>query len=655
MRTEARTNRAGKDATGGQAEGRAPEGRKKRESEDGKEQSRRREVGKTRSMEDGGDEEEVDFNAGAVDSRSFTDVMTESYQTNVDRRGNADHLLQDAHNLYFSHMPRMMSTDFRFQVGEIAYTKWRGELNIVVVHFVSQKLVTSIVDPKKPAKRADGSSEGREKSQANPHRGQAGKKTEDKSGGSGQGGAKDDKKEGAKNKADGDGAESDEASNAGSDGAESERSEGGKESVGGKQGKSAAGLVPDSHGDKNVKLFKDASSHKLYADSNAMRALPVRVDKDTPPDVVAYEAEVGKGGEERKPSKAVVKRYFIPMYFVTFPGYKKRCAKTFRFWVKEKDLIKFNSVRQVAGRGNKAVVAAPGEREDDAAQAWAEREIEDINEYVYNVVYNVYKGNPTHAKFKRAPDLLPWSLPKPLQQLVLDQQNRMVKLAEEKVNFYSIGVAEMFSVAPLSERLSAYSLVQNFKYILIVMVTLIKNKGGRAPTSKCKVGASPLAKARGVQGVLVDELNVPSLRFMEQIDCSVSADITSQQFHEIYVNNIYWLDVYLVYLDKLFLHSHCHNAAEHEFLYMLAHSKGRPLSRILGLEHLARIFCYPVMYTTLLQRVQRQGAPFEAYMPITQLLLQYMAFVAADYMHNQKYLPSHLESGLFKVSHLNVS
>ncbi|GFE55195.1 D-lactate dehydrogenase, putative [Babesia ovis] len=560
------------------------------------------------------------------DTRSYTETNTESYQTNVDGSGTRSLLLQDAHNIYFSHMPRVLGTDFRFQVGEIAYIKWKGELNLVVIQFVSQKLVMKTGPIITTTGNTD-STENDNKTIADDNNGSTKKKTPK--------GAKKNQKTRTKR----------------------------------------------GH-DVNMKIFRDPCSERLYH-HNRLGMLPVRLDNQVPPDLVAYQqgetrsegnsvtglgdhasstvkAEPGitsstnmgdptstvNGSATSTTAKAGTRTtgYFMPIYFVTFPGYKKKCAKTFRFWVKEKDLIKFNSITQTSGKNPKAVVKLEDESgtttggclDETLDTLWKQREVQDINEYVYDIVYNVYQHKNGMRNPQRAPGMPPWCVPKALKKLVQDQQTEIMKTIKEDINYYSISAVEMFSKAPMIERLSAYAVVQNFKYILFRMANMMR-KGG----------------PKGKPGVLqVDEVSVPSLRLMEQLETAGGTQITAQQFQDIYLNNIYWLDIYLAYMDKEFLETHCHNEREYEFLYMTTHSRDGPLSKILGLEHLARMFCFPVLYNTLLKLIERGGEPYPVYIPITQLLLHYMAFVAIDYTHNQKYMPSHLEAGLFKISHL---
>ncbi|AFZ79880.1 hypothetical protein BEWA_027290 [Theileria equi strain WA] len=50
-------------------------------------------------------------------------------------------LSEDTCNMIFSHFPKCLGTSFRFQVGELAYIKWHGELCLVVINYSSQKLV----------------------------------------------------------------------------------------------------------------------------------------------------------------------------------------------------------------------------------------------------------------------------------------------------------------------------------------------------------------------------------------------------------------------------------------------------------------------------------------------------------------------------------
>ncbi|GBE59836.1 killing trait family protein, putative [Babesia ovata] len=591
-----------------------------------------------------------------LDSRRFTECSTESFQTNIGTMGNADHILQDAHNLYYSHMPRVLGTNFRFQVGEVAYAKWHGEFNVVVIHFVSQKLITVIGEfetsgclccaeehePSVPEPNVESTTQPttKRKSRAAKGRRAAGEDgmAVDRLGSSDDTDITDD----------GDYEYEPESS------AENETtsvSRVGAEPAA-KQSANAPEHKFEEDVDNNLALFKDPWSTRLYAKVNEMQALPLRIDKDTPPDVLACGADPERPEKEVTRPTRTLKRYFMPMYFVSFPGYKKKCAKSFRFWVKEKDLIKFNRVRPSPGKYSRGHVVEQCETTNETDQAWEDREVQDINEYVYDVVYNVY-NNKSNSKFK-PPEHLPWCLPAALRRLVKCEHARILQAQKKDLNFYSIEIAEAFSAAPLKERLSAYAIVQNFKYILILMNTLVSKHGGRKTNSKSKADLVNAARTYG-ESEMVDEVDVPSLRFMEQLETSIGTDLNAQQFHEIYVNNIYWLDIYLDYMDNMYLHTHCYTEKEHEFLYMTSYTEDRPLSRILGLEHLARMFCYPVLYTALLKRITADGEPLQVYMPITQLLLHYLAFVSTDYMHSQKYMPSHLEGGLFKISHLKAS
>ncbi|ORM41550.1 uncharacterized protein BXIN_2692 [Babesia sp. Xinjiang] len=580
----------------------------------------------------------VDTEPGTLNSTTISDRTTEVYQTNVDSSATTDHLLQDARNLCFSHMPRIPGTSYRFQIGELAYVKWKGELNVVVIHYASQKLVTSKARPKdKTSSEAGNGATDEKETQSSQQRT------------SSIGNDKGDDGDSSSDSSD----SSEEATDERSDEEvepEPVKKRGTRADRPPRGGRRLVINMSYSGEDVNRKIFRDVSSQRLYEKINELQPLTVRIDKDVPPDILAYDESATKSDEDH-----VVKRYFVPIYFVTFPGYKKRCAKSFRFWVKEKDLIKFNSVTLPTKKTQKPIIVDKPIEGDCNTEAWATRQVQGINEYVYDVAYNVYRYKSIHSDVHRAAGMSPWCVPKVLKELVQKQHSHITKSCTEEINYYSTAVSEMFSLAPLTERLSAYALVQNFKYVVILLANLIAKKGGSGQPSKNKGECSAREVETSPRNCHVDEVSVPSLRFLDHLQSALSSHVTARQFQEIYVNNIYWLDIYLAYVDKMFIHTHCYNEQEHEFLYMMKYSHKKPLSHILGLEHFARVFCYPVLHDSLLKRVNRGGQPFPVYLPITQLLLQYMAFVSIDYAHNQKYFPSHVEGGLFKISHLKLT
>ncbi|EDO08694.2 hypothetical protein BBOV_III011420 [Babesia bovis T2Bo] len=563
-------------------------------------------VGTVRSFhsdtQDAGEEYD-EMNSGLYDTRQLTEINTDSYQINVDNKAAATVIKQDGHNLYYSHMPRILGTDFRFQIGELAYVRWHGELNLVVIQFASQKLIT--VEPPSDEGQADSDTKPRSshKKSSDTPKSQLHCDEEAEMGGSS------------------------------SDLGESTATE---SKCSPKPAKRKSSTKRQSKSkkcdlDTNMKIFSDPHSEALYK-HNRLQPVPFRVDDQVPPDAPAYDNATDADED--------IYSYFVPIYFVSFPGYKKKCAKNFRFWVKEKDLMKYDAVE----RCNRPLGGS------DESPEWLQRKVQDINEYVYNMAFNMYLDSPGIENMFPGLIKQPWCVPRALISLVNDHVVQVMTAGTVDVDIYSISAVEMFTMSPIMERLSAYGLVQNFKYILFKMATLFK-KQATAPVSKPK---PTVRRATGLKDVRVDEVNVPSLRLLEHLESETLAKITSQQFQEIYLNNIYWLDIFLSYMDKEFIHTHCHNEQEHEFLYMLINSKDLRPCKILGIEYLARMFCFPVMYRDLLKHLERDGEHYPIYRPITQLLLQYMAFVAADYAHNQKYMPSHLEGGLIKLTQMNA-
>lgn len=573
-----------------------------------------------RSSEEHSDYKREDSDYGIADEPIVSEGTTETFQINVDKSGNAEHLLQDAHNLYFSHMPRVVGTGFRFQVGELAYAKWRGELNLVVIHFASQKLVTTpgdAVDYSSDDDDEEDESSAEDSQDENAHPPPKALTSDS------DGRKKDDS---SHNHVIDQGMEDADESNSGDDDLDTSDSQDDSNS---------------SPRDTNEDIFHDSCSNQLYSEVNAMRPLPLRCDETEPHVLEEKQAKKAK-------NNSISKRYFIPIYFVTFPGYKKRCAKAFRFWVKEKDLIKYKAVKH--GKQRKSMPEIDTNKESQKPEmepAWTKRNIEDINEYVYNVSYNTYEEDLAARLYNIGDAKVPWSVPLALQNVVAKQQAEIMKKRKDgKIDYLSADVRNGFSIPPLTERLSAYSIIQNFKYVLILMTTLIRRPGESNTNAKAKFDTELLPSRIG-RHAEVEDISIPSLRLMDHLESAVGSGITASKFQAIYVNNIYWLDLYLKWMDTCFLDSCCYNEKEHEFISVLQHSYRRPLSRILGFEHLARLFCFNTMYNVFLRLMYSGGCRFMEYLPITQLLIHYMTFVATDYMHSQCYTVSSMHSDNF--------
>lgn len=552
----------------------------------------------------------------ALNMQRITESSTISVQTNVNCDANAEYLLRDAHNLYFSHIPRLIGTGFRFQVGELAYAKWRGELNLVVIHFVSQKLVTSPDDAVEYSGDEDEESSDEETDASKNYSAE--------------------KKSTVKQRRRNDGHSP--LSDYDDDPSVSPEEQNDEEDV-----SSFSNDEENTPNDSNEQIFVDPCTKGLYAEGNTMRPLQLRCDENEPLDPTNGESKEDCGENP-------IKQYLIPIYFVTFPGYKKRCARTFRFWVKEKDLIKYRAVKRSTCRLSKSVLDIRKETDNPKNEPlWVRREIEDIDEYVYKVVYNTYQDDLLLKLYNKSGTQLPWCVPPTLQQLVAKHQKHVLQKGKEKINLYSADAKNAFTMAPLTERLSAYALVQNFKYVLIYLGTFMRRpREANPPVQKPETSTS--SGLKDSYKIDLDDITIPSLRILGQMETTLTANITAPQFQEIYINNIYWLDLYIKWIDTNFLDLCCYNEPERQFIFMVQNTHKRPLSRIVGLEHLARLFCFQTLYEQLLSRIYRQGQHFAVYLPITQLLIHYMAFVASDYTHNQNYTMPHIEGEFFKFA-----
>ncbi|KAK2195206.1 hypothetical protein BdWA1_002879 [Babesia duncani] len=508
-----------------------------------------------------------------------------------------EHLSKDTKNLLFSHFPRNLGTEFRFKVGELAYISWHDELCLVIINFASQKLVACSDDAfDEPTESlASGVSEAIH-GQHELQQVQLDAKI--------------------------------------------------LETIKNPASKRSIWLY-----DKNEDLFVDADSHEMYSRRNAIQPLEFALNHYGPDFRYQFDNLNGVvNGYEMDSNRMLVRSYFMPIYFVTFPGYKKRCARTFRFWVKEKDLIKLHGVDWSVKVGKKpSINYGFGAGNTLIERIWAGRSVEDINEYVYSVVHNKFYNDIVSGKYHNAmvttgSDLsLPWNVPRRLRDLVSNQQHNATLagatlLADPEATIGN----EIFSAAPFLERTSANALVQNFKYILLIIGNLIRRTHDMVAIHKSGdefiPGPDTLSDLEDMASdIELDEMCIPSMRLLDHLEGAIDGNLTYQQFFDIYINNVYWLDFYLEWINVNFLNYCCYNEHEYKHLVTVQQQRQVPLSKILGLEHFSRLFCFDVLYKHCLNRLLRSQKPFVAYLPITQLLVQYLALVADDYCHNQEY------------------
>ncbi|AFZ79881.1 hypothetical protein BEWA_027300 [Theileria equi strain WA] len=366
-------------------------------------------------------------------------------------------------------------------------------------------------------------------------------------------------------------------------------------------------------------------------------------------------SRISKPEDER----AVTRHYFIPIYYITFPGYKRKCSRTYRFWVKEKDLIKLHSVKWPTRRSKHPDVnLCTSKSEIKADPVWCKRDVQSINEYVYKIRSNLYNryivsGRCSGGQGYSGLAYLPWLIPKKLTEIVYAQYKRVSEVRNISNSF--LPIEKHFNTSSLLPRLSTRSLVQNFKYTVLVIAKLLRNtqdadfdvRGEKEDGDDDTYEEDPEVEDDDVEqdeeeedeeaDGEVDEMFVPSLRFMEHLESALDGSLTYNYFFEAFVNNLYWVDVFVYWMDTNFTTKCCFTDTECRLIKHLGENKGAPYSAFLGLEYFCRLFCFDTLYISLLERIERRAGQCLTYLPITQLLIQYLTFVASDYSKTQEY------------------
>nr|PVC51213.1 hypothetical protein MACL_00001706 [Theileria orientalis] len=583
---------------------------------------------------------------------------------------------EDIKNLLYSHFPKYLNSTFRFKIGELAYLKWHDELCLVIVNYASQKLLVS---------------------------------------------SDNDFDENSENDQDKNGPM-----------AQMERRN--------------VWLY-----DINEDLFLDSDNHNLYSKVNQIKPINLQVTD--------YNYSFSPVTSLNAKDKSVLRYYFIPMYYVCFPGYKKRCSKVFRFWVQEKDLIKFKSIKfatsgsvstksntinvsininltdlNATGSGSKSasVVSAPssmtsksstskskskdsggsskskkvkkdskdsrdskdskdskeskdgkeskdsketkeskeskdskdkqlkeydvcensadekGEKKEEKSEEqtkkgeisvikvkvkgdkqWNKRTITNVNEYVYDVIHNIYNRDLISGKYITNADFFsnatPWVVPMKIKKIVVKEHKKVISNC--------INVKLKFKY-----RKSIFCLIQNFKYLLLIIAKYNNLSTFGGSDGKAKEDADrkndPKAAEKDAKCPL-SQMKIPSLASLRFLETCASGG--SARFTDNYLNNFYWLDLLLEWIDAHFMNSCCYSRWEYGQINSVRKLYNKPLTRLLCFEYLCRVLSFDVFYVNFLSRIKKNDRLYTSYLPIIQLLLYYMAFVADEYTNSGLY------------------
>lgn len=541
---------------------------------------------------------------------------------------------EDIKNLLYSHFPKYLSSSFRFRIGELAYLKWHNEMCLVVVNYASQKLlVSSDMDFEDP----------------------------------------------------------------------SENNELDRNSQLPQVERRNVWLF-----DINEEIYLGTDNHNLYSKVNQIRPITLAGTE--------FRYSFPNLNYLNLRDKTALKYYFVPLYYVSFPGYKKRCSKLFRFWVQEKDLIKFKAVKFVptvpldvnpadipevniedldipdvgildsvampsgsderggaggrfGGDGAAEGIFVPrevgtdqetepenelegeglGEKGSDRLprpevnfvinklkgdKQWNKRKIVPVNEYVYDVIHNVYNRDLISGRYRSTADFfsnnVPWIIPARLKKLMVKEHKRVI------ANSVNLKLKLRF-------RRSIHCVVQNFKYLLLIVgkyysiTNMFYTEAEPAEDKRAREGE----RAEGGGAVDLARLNVPQMRICSLACLKFLESCLNLQgpvrFNEVYLNNFYWLDLLVAWIDANFLSSCCFTRVECLQLRAIKRIYKRPVSQILGFEYLCRVLSFDVFYANFLARIYRNGRPYQAYSQIIQLLLYYMSFVADEYTNGKIY------------------
>ncbi|UKJ90674.2 hypothetical protein MACJ_001608 [Theileria orientalis] len=500
---------------------------------------------------------------------------------------------EDIKNLLYSHFPKYLNSTFRFKIGELAYLKWHDELCLVIVNYASQKLLVS---------------------------------------------SDNDFDENSENDQDKNGPM-----------AQMERRN--------------VWLY-----DINEDLFLDSDNHNLYSKVNQIKPINLQVTD--------YNYSFSPVTSLNAKDKSLLRYYFIPMYYVCFPGYKKRCSKVFRFWVQEKDLLKFKSIKfatsgsvptksstinpketkeykepkdskeskEDAGCENSSDERA--EKSDEQPKKgeisiikvkvkgdkqWNKRTITNVNEYVYDVIHNIYNRDLISGKYITNADFFsnatPWVVPVKIKKIVVKEHKKVIST--------SVNVKLKFKY-----RKSIYCVIQNFKYLLLIiakynnMSTFVASSNDAKAKDELERKNDPKALEKELKYPL-SQMKIPSLTSLRFLETCASGG--SARFTENYLNNFYWLDLLVEWIDANFMNSCCYSRWEYGQINSVRKLYNKPLTRLLSFEYLCRVLSFDVFYVNFLSRIKKNDRLYTPYVPIIQLLLYYMAFVADEYTNSGLY------------------
>lgn len=340
------------------------------------------------------------------------------------------------------------------------------------------------------------------------------------------------------------------------------------------------------------------------------------------------------------------------MYFISFPGYRKKCSKFFRFWVKECDLIPYHSVRNRLA--NKLI-----HKLEDISQTLKESlsgcEVDNIDNYVYNMKHRTVDVSKQLLSGVNCITTLPWVISDWMKQFMNEEWERIVnidwgmdifcnfvwqspQLDQYERVFKQLKLVKQYTNVPFYRKFNARSVANEFKFYILLLAKILLR------TSKKQVRL-----------------------WNKQIK------ISYQCFLTFYVNQLYWIDLLLDWFDVHFIDNCCYCKEERLFLIALLDRyqqvqfhksnanegngksdymsnllqasmnsnfedwKMKP-SDLLGASHLARLLCYPVYYNNYLSKLCVNGVNIEGIcLPIYQLFLYFLSYYLRDYTIAQDY------------------
>ncbi|XP_951920.1 uncharacterized protein TA15165 [Theileria annulata] len=457
-------------------------------------------------------------------------ILIRGYEKVVMKKNDMLSVKKDICNLLFSHFPKYLNSSFRFKVGELCYLKWYDELCLVIINYASQKLLIS----------------------------------------------------------------SDNDFDDNYDNYDQDKNT---------QDRRNIWLY-----DINEEVFLDYDNHNLYSKLNELKPINILLDNN-------FTYNFTHNFKDFK-DKHSIRYYFIPMYYVSFPGYKRRCSKLFRFWVQEKDLIKFKSIRflshnkdvikssivkssiksSVKSTAIKSIVKSPvientgkSSRNKDKSKTnkkknieitnncsyiitrtrgdklWNKRKILPINEYVYDVIHNLYHHDLvsgryiTNNEFFCNNGYIPWIIPKSVRKVVI-RHHRLITTNKITIR------------QTIKYRKSIHLIIQNFKFLLLIISKLSNPYYSTIRNN---------TRSNNLEIEIIDQLGIISLYMINYLE-TLNGNIFTK-FNEIYINNFYWLDILLLWIDHFFLNNCCYTLYEYnQLLYLTKLYNNNTLSQLLS-------------------------------------------------------------------------